>query len=473
MGYHRTPTGPLNSATAIPWSDGNDADFGLNINPTVNITVNGAQTVGNMTFDGGGYTVAGDALNLTGGNIAVSTANGPNTTAINSAIQGSAGLTLSGGGMLTLGGVNTYTGPTRITAGTLQMGTIIVPAAPPAGSVLEHDYTTLGLSPGNTVPNGTTINDISGSGNNGTFVGSSATIVAGPQGKQGINFNGSYSIVPYSPSIDINTWTTSMWVNVSSAANQTCLLDARYCTDSPYGCDEFYTPATGSFYSEVTQAGGGWICLSTNNLATPVSNGWHLFTTTFTTGAEQIYVDGNLLFTNGMGGTPALMTDNTDSLIIGSVNGRNFTMPIADYNTYNSVLTQGQIQTLYYGGVVGSVGALPATTQVTLATGAVFDLNGISQTVASVADDSPGATGVVTNNGSAITVLTLAPTGGSSAVFSGVIQDGANQMSLTINGSGTRPWPAPAPTAARPRSPPAPCSWATAPAPARSTPSAP
>ena len=40
-----------------------------------------------------------------------------------------------------------------------------------------------------------------------------------------------------------------------------------------------------------------------------------------------------------------------------------------------------RIQTIYYGGIVTGYGALPATTQVTLATGAVFDLNGISQTV--------------------------------------------------------------------------------------------
>ena len=92
-----------------------------------------------------------------------------------------------------LTGSNTYTGATTITAGTLQIAPIIAPAAPPA-SILHYSFA--GLS--SPVPNGTTIPDVSGNGNTGTMVGSSTTLVAGPQGKQGVNFNSSYVSVPYS-----------------------------------------------------------------------------------------------------------------------------------------------------------------------------------------------------------------------------------------------------------------------------------
>ena len=39
-------------------------------------------------------------------------------------------------------------------------------------------------------------------------------------------------------------------------------------------------------------------------------------------------------------------------------------MPMADFSLFNNVLTQAQIQTMYYGGVVTGFGALPATTPV-------------------------------------------------------------------------------------------------------------
>ena len=72
-----------------------------------------------------------------------------------------------------------------------------------------------------------------------------------------------------------------------------------------------------------------------------------------------------------------------------------------------------------------------------LSSGAAFDLNGLPQTIASLADGAPGLAGTVTNSSATPTVLTIAPTGGST-VFSGVIQDGASPMSLTINGPGTQ-----------------------------------
>ena len=93
----------------------NDADFYASGTSTV--TVSGAQTVGNITFDGSGYTLSGGTLNLAGGTI---TAN-QNAT-IGSFIGGTTALTKAGAGVLILTGADTYSGLTTISAGTLQVG---------------------------------------------------------------------------------------------------------------------------------------------------------------------------------------------------------------------------------------------------------------------------------------------------------------------------------------------------------------
>ena len=196
------------------------------------------------------------------------------------------GLNVNGPGAVILTASNAYTGATRITGGTLQMGVSITPTAPPASSVLE--YTFAGLT--SPVTSGTTIPDVSGNGNTGTMQGGSATLVSGPQGKQGVNFNGSYVSVPYSSSINLNTWTNSVWVNISSSAGGTCILNARNSTinTTGYGCDEYYYPngGNGYFYTELTVAGnpdgsgGGWVAGSLSDNSFNMSNGWHLVTTT-------------------------------------------------------------------------------------------------------------------------------------------------------------------------------------------------
>ena len=78
---------------------------------------------------------------------------------------------------------------------------------------------------------------------------------------------------------------------------------------------------------------------------------------------------------------------------------------------------------------------LPATTAMTIAAGATFDLGGVSQQVASL---SGPAGGIVTSSLSGVPVgLTLAPPNATSPNFGGVIQNGNGTLSLVINGSGT------------------------------------
>ena len=62
---------------------------------------------------------------------------------------------------------------------------------------------------------------------------------------------------------------------------------------------------------------------------------------------------------------------------------------------------------------------------------------GFNQTVPSLSD-SGVAGGIVTNFRAAAATLTIAPTGGNSATFSGSIQDGTAQTALTLNGNGVQ-----------------------------------
>jgi hypothetical protein len=79
--------------------------------------------------------------------------------------------------------------------------------------------------------------------------------------------------------------------------------------------------------------------------------------------------------------------------------------------------------------------ALSASNAVTVGTGATFDLNGYSQTIAGLSDVS-GVGGTVTNSGAAGT-LTLGGSGATS--FGGVIAGGANiSLTVSLTGGGTQ-----------------------------------
>ena len=87
-----------------------------------------------------------------------------------------------------------------------------------------------------------------------------------------------------------------------------------------------------------------------------------------------------------------------------------------------------------------------ATSAITVNTPGVLDLGGFNQQIGSLA-----GSGTVTNSGVASATLTTGDA--TNTLFSGVIQNGASQMALTKQGTGTftlsrRPTPIPA----RPRS---------------------
>ena len=85
------------------------------------VTVSGAiNSVNSLTFDADSYTLSGGTLTLTGNGANITTGAGVDT--IRSAITGSAGLTKSGVGTLSLFGDSSYSGGTTLSQGQINLG---------------------------------------------------------------------------------------------------------------------------------------------------------------------------------------------------------------------------------------------------------------------------------------------------------------------------------------------------------------
>ena len=141
-------------------------------------------------------------------------------------ISGSGGVTQTGPGVLTLTGNNTYQGPTVISGGTLQSVPLLanlpapvmnLPLTGPAGAITSYP-TTLSDVSGNNL-NLTLVNNW---GNQsvyvpGKFAGTNALQLVGGQ----MALIGGYNQVTGSSQTNplpvLNTWTTSVWINIPAS----------------------------------------------------------------------------------------------------------------------------------------------------------------------------------------------------------------------------------------------------------------
>ncbi|MEI8375813.1 MAG: alpha-L-fucosidase [Planctomycetota bacterium] len=107
------------SGTNTVWANGDSAFFDVSGSGTVTLGSN--ITSASMTFNSPGYSIAGggNTLTLTSGTLKT---NENAKISANIADSGAAGLTKSGPATLILTGNNSYSGPTSITSGTLQVG---------------------------------------------------------------------------------------------------------------------------------------------------------------------------------------------------------------------------------------------------------------------------------------------------------------------------------------------------------------
>ena len=379
------------------------------------VTVNNTQSVGNLNFDAGsGYSLSGGTLNLSpsGGIITV---NG--NAQIGSVLTGT-NLTIAGGGMLTLGNVQAYSGSTIISGGTLQL-------AAPAGVNMQWT-----ANSSNGIPSGT-----------GALLGASAAGVV-PLA----NWNNNYSLsggtfqsnVTLSTVVDSNNNSVSgmsiqfnggLWSYPSqSLTNSTLKLLSSglengqiSVTNIPYASYNVYVYVSG-------WSGGrlGYMTLN-ENAGLYTSGGTVGFTVSQNASQSSLTTQ-----TAPTSGQPLL----TDVEFAGASRG-NFQLNWVNTGGAGDVMVSA-IQ------IVNNQPAsqLPTGTTVQLGAAAgtaTLDLNGVSQQVAALSDNAGYTNGLVTNNASAPATLTLSSAGGSTT-FSGPIQNGAGggTIHLTMSGNGTQ-----------------------------------
>jgi len=128
------------------------------------VTVVGTININDIDFQATGYTLTGGTLN-TGAVGRTITVGGASAT-ISSIVDGTGGLTKQGAGNLTLSGVNTYSGGTIVSAGTLTAG--VAAAFGAASNDLQANGGTVDLG-GNTVNQRSLIVQFGGAVQNGTL----------------------------------------------------------------------------------------------------------------------------------------------------------------------------------------------------------------------------------------------------------------------------------------------------------------
>src|SRR3954447_22977463 len=124
------------SGNAVPWSPDSVAVFSAGTTATgpYTVTVSGTQSSSTITFEDGTPTLSGGAINLTG--LHTINANSGVTATIGSSLGGTVGIVKDATGTLVLTGDQTYSGPTVISGGVLQVGNGGTTGTLPTGSAI-------------------------------------------------------------------------------------------------------------------------------------------------------------------------------------------------------------------------------------------------------------------------------------------------------------------------------------------------
>jgi fibronectin-binding autotransporter adhesin len=422
----RTPTGTPS------W---NFAGESLSVNNTNGsnggLQYNGSGTSGVVTFKNlnlnGGYvrhgSGDGDLFQLAG---KVTLSQSPTIDAaqgninISAAMGGSGSLTKTGPFSLTLSAANTYSGPTVISAGTLRLAG----GAPVASYSFDNVV-------GSTVVNEGT----GGAAMNGTLA-HGATVSANGRFGNAVSLANGASVDINNPIADLSSagnWTVSAWVKTTTAG-ASILSKGDGSTwangNTIFNLGSGAGGGTGGIPSGVRYAGGFY---QGSTAATPVNDGtWHLVSYVNNSGSYAIYTDasaqplstGNSGFSNADVGSIVRLGITTDTFAgDGTVN---FNGLLDNVRVYKQALSPAQIASVYQGQ---NLSALPSTSNVSIASGAVLDVNGVSQTIGSLS--GPAGSVIKLGTGGQLAVSSSANT-----TFAGNIS-GAGSASLIKSGTGT------------------------------------
>ena len=344
----------------------------------------GPVAVAGGTYDLGGFTVTNGAVTLSGGEVANGALQAAALTltggcSIKAAISGSGGLTKSGPGTALVQNTLGYAGPTVVSGGTLKLQPL------PSGTVAYYGF-----------------NDSSNLGKDGSPQSNTLKTVTGtPQYSSGGKFGG------------------ALYLDGSSTLGT---VSGLFPTGVPTGA----APYTVSAFIK-TDAGcpvqGGWI--GYGNAATSQANnfrlngtytnvwnywwandfganipggsftdGWHSVVGTWDGTTEIIYIDG----VNKASRNPTGLNIGTNNFVVGrTIGDANFKGWVDDLLIANRALTASEIASLNTFDFRDC--KLPTGTSVQVANGAVLDLNGNSQSVASLSGSGTVTGGTLTVTG--------------------------------------------------------------------------
>jgi fibronectin-binding autotransporter adhesin len=423
-------SGPWDNSTANWWSSGtaawtntgtDQAIFG-GTGGTVALTTTTTIYANTLTFNSG-YTLSGGGLSLTGVSPTIDT--GDYSITINSSVAGAA-FTKVGSGLLTLIGSSSYTGATRITQGTLQLG------GAPVGALASYSFDNIsGTGIGSTVVN-------SGLGNsayNGTLYGT-ATIAVGA----GIGGGNAMSLASVGDdgmflgtggvSVSNGVFTASMWFyGMYGGAYRCAFRNWTGGSRDVYFLDGSQNLAA---FSDLPPAGFRYAASPFS--MTPYTNqaAWHMLTVAGDGTNSTYYVDG----TQAGSSIPWACTST-----IGDVGGqyqqanRMFAQYIDNVSVYQSTLSASQVLQLYNATGPQSQLNLPAGSQVSLAASATLDVADLNVGIGPLSDDS-GAGGTVNLHANTLTINSTDTSGNPvNSVFSGQIVGTGGSLKKT--GSGT------------------------------------
>ena len=368
-----------------------------------------------ITCPGVNYTETPAFAVSGGGATAAATITGAAPTA-----NTSGGVTSTGAGTLTLTASETYGGNTTISGGTLKLS---------SGPVLYMSF--------NDVSGSTVINQGSGGATmNGTLTGTAKIVSGGINGGNALSIpsgaaNAAYVLVnnPVVAMTGAASWTIGMWVKTTNAGGVYAYQGSGSWAS---GNMTFYLNE-GSDNGYGTKAGGVSYAQGWEEGSTKINDGnWHFVVMTCNGSTKAMYVDGNV---DAIASSWAPATGVGSQLWIGGsadTGDEDIGLGglIDGVYVYNYALTQAQVQSLYANTPV-TPPVLPATTAVTVASGATLDVGGISQTIGSLT--GPGGSHVILADTTTATG-TLTVGNASSTAFAGAI---TGTGSLAKVGTGT------------------------------------
>ena len=418
---------------------------------TVTLVANTDISSGNLTLTG---TIALAGFNLTAGSLAgagnIGTSsgtplvtvgsNGSNTTYSGIYSGTGARLTKEGSGTLTLSGVNSYTGATVINAGTLRLGA--------ADRITNSSALTIATG---------AVFDMNGFSETVFSFDGGGTITSNAAGSVTITYNGPFATTTFSGVIQNGSGTVSLNMPLSNILTLTGNNTYTGATSVSNGFIYIGNGGTsGSVAGNITigSAGNvffnrsddftfsGNISAGSGNLVVKQGAGTMTLTGNITSSSSVVVSGGTLSIGNG--GTSGSVSANINNVATVVFN-RSDNITYSNVISNSGTITKLGAGTLTLSGVNTNTGAFNVnvgTVQIStaserigncslnVASGATFNLNGFSETIASIA-------GAGTITSSAVGAVTLTNGGTTTTTFSGVIQNGSGTLSLTKSGTGT------------------------------------